>query len=81
VITLGIPRAFIPQDKPDRILAHLGLDAAGIARAVRAAVEVEPGVADIGSPATPTLPRRPTTRPGPLSAPRPATMSAQETTD
>ena len=28
VISLGIPRAFIPQGKPDRILARLGLDAA-----------------------------------------------------
>ncbi|HEX3980475.1 MAG TPA: hypothetical protein VHW93_04595, partial [Acidimicrobiales bacterium] len=76
VISLGIPRAYIPQDKPDRILAHLGLDTAGIARAVRAAVGVvvETSVDDRG---TSTPPARPTSR----TPSRPATMSAQETTD
>ncbi len=38
VVSLGIPRAYIPQDKPDRILARLGLDADGVARSVREAV-------------------------------------------
>jgi len=38
VICLGIPRSYIAQGKPDLILAHLGLDGPGIARAVRAAV-------------------------------------------
>ncbi|MGH8980663.1 MAG: 1-deoxy-D-xylulose-5-phosphate synthase [Acidimicrobiales bacterium] len=33
--TLGVPRAFLPQDKPDAILADLGLDGAGIAASVR----------------------------------------------
>jgi hypothetical protein len=42
---------------------------------------MEPGVADIGTPAAPAAPVVPATRPGPLGAPRPATMSAQETTD
>ena len=55
VISLGIPRAYIPQDKPDRILAHLGLDAAGIARAVRAAVGSSAAWPTSG-PAAPTLP-------------------------
>jgi 1-deoxy-D-xylulose-5-phosphate synthase len=32
---LGLPGRFIPQGKPDRILAQLGLDAEGIAAAVR----------------------------------------------
>jgi 1-deoxy-D-xylulose-5-phosphate synthase len=32
---LGIPTRFIPQAKPDAILAQLGLDAAGIVRTVR----------------------------------------------
>jgi len=78
VISLGIPRSYIPQDKPDRILAHLGLDAAGIARSVRAAVGIGPGVADIGTAPGSAVPAA---RPRPLGAPRPATMSAQETTD
>jgi 1-deoxy-D-xylulose-5-phosphate synthase len=78
VISLGIPRSYIPQDKPDRILAHLGLDAAGIARSVRAAVGIGPGGADIGTAPGSAVPAA---RPRPLGAPRPATMSAQETTD
>jgi 1-deoxy-D-xylulose-5-phosphate synthase len=28
---LGVPRTFLPQAKPDRLLAHLGLDGPGIA--------------------------------------------------
>jgi deoxyxylulose-5-phosphate synthase len=32
---LGVPTRFIPQAKPDRILAALGLDADGIAATVR----------------------------------------------
>ncbi|MBK5331503.1 MAG: 1-deoxy-D-xylulose-5-phosphate synthase [Ilumatobacteraceae bacterium] len=35
VDVLGLPAKFIPQGKPDRILAQLGLDAEGIASAVR----------------------------------------------
>jgi 1-deoxy-D-xylulose-5-phosphate synthase len=35
VVSLGIPRAFLPQDKPDAILADLGLDGPGIAASVR----------------------------------------------
>ena len=34
VEVLGLPSKFIPQGKPDRILAQLGLDAEGIAAAV-----------------------------------------------
>jgi 1-deoxy-D-xylulose-5-phosphate synthase len=81
VISLGIPRAYIPQDKPDHILAHLGLDAAGIARAVRAAVGVgvEAGVDDRGT-STPSI--RPAPRAPASRAPAgPATISTQETTD
>ena len=36
----GIPRAYIAQGKPDRILAELGLDGPGLARSVRAAQSV-----------------------------------------
>ncbi len=35
VVVRGIPRSFLAQGKPDRILARLGLDAEGIARTVR----------------------------------------------
>ncbi|MGH9080700.1 MAG: 1-deoxy-D-xylulose-5-phosphate synthase, partial [Acidimicrobiales bacterium] len=38
VVSLGIPRSYIAQDKPDRILARLGLDGPGVARSVREAV-------------------------------------------
>jgi 1-deoxy-D-xylulose-5-phosphate synthase len=38
VISLGTPRAFIAQDKPDRILASLGLDGPGLARSARQAL-------------------------------------------
>jgi 1-deoxy-D-xylulose-5-phosphate synthase len=41
VVSLGIPRAFIPQDKPDAILAELGLDGPGIAARVRRAARHE----------------------------------------
>jgi 1-deoxy-D-xylulose-5-phosphate synthase len=37
VQTLGVPTRFIAQAKPDAILAELGLDAAGVANAIRAA--------------------------------------------
>jgi deoxyxylulose-5-phosphate synthase len=35
---LGIPRAYIPQDKPDRILARFGLDGPGLAQSIREVV-------------------------------------------
>lgn len=35
VLRLGVPASFLPQGKADRILAELGLDAAGIAAATR----------------------------------------------
>ncbi len=38
VTVLGTPRSYIAQDKPDRILARLGLDAEGIASSVRRSV-------------------------------------------
>jgi len=38
VVQLGIPDAFVPQAKPERILAALGLDGPGIAESVRAAL-------------------------------------------
>ena len=38
VLRLGVPDAYIPHAKPDRILAELGLDGAGIAAATRKAL-------------------------------------------
>jgi 1-deoxy-D-xylulose-5-phosphate synthase len=38
VTVLGVDRVFIPQDKPDRILARFGLDADGLVRSARGAV-------------------------------------------
>jgi 1-deoxy-D-xylulose-5-phosphate synthase len=35
ILRLGVPVAYLPQSAPDRILAELGLDAAGIAAATR----------------------------------------------
>ena len=35
IVTRGVPRSFLAQGKPDRILARLGLDADGIVRTVR----------------------------------------------
>ena len=43
VISLGAPRSYIAQGKPDRILAQLGLDGPGLARTVREAVQALPG--------------------------------------
>jgi 1-deoxy-D-xylulose-5-phosphate synthase len=38
VLRLGVPDAYLPQGKPDRILAEIGLDGAGIAAATRKAL-------------------------------------------
>jgi 1-deoxy-D-xylulose-5-phosphate synthase len=65
VISLGTPRRYIPQGKPDRILAQLGLDAAGIARSVTESLDsLEANQASIDS-----------------SASHPATVTAKETQD
>ncbi len=45
VRVLGVPTRYIPQDKPDRILARFGLDGPGIARSAR-----EAAMAALGSP-------------------------------
>jgi len=41
VVLLGTPDAYVPQGKADAILAHLGLDAPGIAAAVRTALAAQ----------------------------------------
>jgi 1-deoxy-D-xylulose-5-phosphate synthase len=40
-VILGVPAQFIPQAKPSRILARLGLDGPGIAASVRAALAAQ----------------------------------------
>jgi 1-deoxy-D-xylulose-5-phosphate synthase len=58
VVSLGIPRAYLAQGKPDRILATLGLDAAGLAASVREAVRGldAPSVHDAPAAPRPSLP-------------------------
>ncbi len=41
VVTLGIPREYLPHDRADDILASAGLDGAGIAAAVRRARRID----------------------------------------
>ncbi|HAM02829.1 MAG TPA: 1-deoxy-D-xylulose-5-phosphate synthase [Acidimicrobiaceae bacterium] len=41
VRVLGIPRAYVPQGRPDAILTELGLDGPGIAASVSEALDVE----------------------------------------
>jgi 1-deoxy-D-xylulose-5-phosphate synthase len=45
VLVLGIPVAYIPQGKPTRILADLGLDGRGIAASVRDVLATSPAAA------------------------------------
>ncbi len=40
VTTLGVPRTFLPHDKPDAILAGLGLDGPGVAASARRALHL-----------------------------------------
>jgi 1-deoxy-D-xylulose-5-phosphate synthase len=56
IVHRGVPRAFLAQGKPDRILARLGLDEDGVVRAVRDCL------ADLQHPAEL---RSPVERPGP----------------
>jgi 1-deoxy-D-xylulose-5-phosphate synthase len=41
ILRLGVPAAYLPHGKPDRIMAELGLDGAGIAAATRKALADE----------------------------------------
>ena len=41
ILTLGIPSAFLPHDRPDDILAGLGLDGSGVAASVRASLRLD----------------------------------------
>jgi len=80
IISLGIPRAFIPQDKPDRILARLGLDGAGLARSVREALRARTDVlTEVAGAEEATI--LPTSGPPSRPASLPATVTARDTTD
>jgi 1-deoxy-D-xylulose-5-phosphate synthase len=68
VVSLGIPRAYIAQGKPDTILAELGLDGPGVARSIRDSLEVLPEAGVRGAPAAP-------------APSRPATVTAKDTAD
>ncbi len=51
VLNLGVPTAYIPHDKPQRILGQLGLDGPGIAASIFKAIDPVPGLrapADMG---------------------------------
>jgi 1-deoxy-D-xylulose-5-phosphate synthase len=77
VVCLGIPRAYIPQDKPDRILARLGLDGPGLARSVRSALGTGLGTApDVVGDTAPSP-----SFPAPRPAVRPATLTARDAKD
>jgi 1-deoxy-D-xylulose-5-phosphate synthase len=66
VVNLGIPRTYLAQGKPDRILARLGLDGPGLAAAVHEALQgiATPHHEDLPSAPAPSLPspRTETTR-------------------
>jgi 1-deoxy-D-xylulose-5-phosphate synthase len=47
VLNLGVPTAYIPHSKPDRILGQLGLDGPGIAASIFKAIERDPEPADV----------------------------------
>jgi 1-deoxy-D-xylulose-5-phosphate synthase len=68
VVNLGIPRAYLAQGKPDRILSDLGLDAEGLALAVRKTVAARADVLAGQVPAAPAVSL-------------PATFTAQENLD
>jgi 1-deoxy-D-xylulose-5-phosphate synthase len=44
VLNLGVPTAYIPHDKPERILGQLGLDGPGIAASIFKAIDPAPGL-------------------------------------
>ena len=62
----GVPRAFLAQGRPDRILARLGLDEDGIVRTVRESLAELQHPAELRSPVDQALPgdRSTSDRPG-----------------
>jgi 1-deoxy-D-xylulose-5-phosphate synthase len=82
VMSLGIPRTYLAQGKPDRILARLGLDGPGLARSVRDALGVEDEthgeVPAVATPPRAATRRAPTGTPAPA---RPASARSSEPRD
>jgi len=63
LIQLGVPDAYIPQGKPEKILADLGLDTQGIAASVRAALGQPAGRTERQHGGAGRTPPRPDSRP------------------
>ena len=57
VVTKGVPRSFLAQGRPDRILARLGLDEDGIVRTVRESLAGLQHPSELRSPVGSELPR------------------------
>jgi len=57
VIVRGVPRSFLAQGRPDRILARLGLDEDGLVRTVRESLAELQHPAELRSPVGRALPR------------------------
>jgi 1-deoxy-D-xylulose-5-phosphate synthase len=74
VVSLGIPRAYIPQGKPDHILSRLGLDGPGLARSAREALDGLDGVDGRAGKVGRAVPASP-------AHPPPATIVAKEIPD
>jgi 1-deoxy-D-xylulose-5-phosphate synthase len=66
VVHRGVPRAFLAQGRPDRILGRLGLDEDGIVRTVRESLAELQHPAELRSPVEQALPgdRSASDRPG-----------------
>ncbi len=77
IVSLGIPRSFIPQGKPEGILARLGLDGAGLARSVRDALTASGR--STGTEGGTVAVQAPTPADGPSILP--VTMTANETVE
>jgi 1-deoxy-D-xylulose-5-phosphate synthase len=57
IVTKGVPRSFLAQGKPDRILARLGLDEDGIVRTVRESLAEMQHPSELRSPVGRERPR------------------------
>jgi 1-deoxy-D-xylulose-5-phosphate synthase len=71
IVSLGTPRSYLAQGKPDHILAGLGLDGPGLARTVRETLLASTGELGPEFPAEPVAP----------TPSAPATMTAHDTLD
>jgi 1-deoxy-D-xylulose-5-phosphate synthase len=83
VVSLGIPRAYIPQGKPNDILSQLGLDGPGLARSAREAWEAHAVQGDQGARGGASGRSRKVGGDSPAGPPPslPVTMTAKDTLD